>query len=260
MGEQLDLLLRSVAPSEAQMERLRRDFPGAFVEGALDPRRLLELLGIADVDSSSAGFGLSWSGREEALEALRTPSRGALVPDELASVDFERAENLVLEGDNLEVLKLLLPAYEETVKMIFIDPPYNTGHDFLYNDDFHDGVGAYLAQTDQVDSDGVRVSSRVELDGRHHSRWLTMMYPRLVLARRMLREDGVLFVTIDDNEVHHLRMLMNEVFGEENFVAQIAWQKRYTRSNNTDNFTSVIDQVLLYQRSDAFQVNLLPHK
>ena len=258
MARQLDLRLGTEAPDEALIARLRRDFPGAFLEGRLDAQRLLESLGLADPEDGRERYGMGWHGRAEAMSATRSPAAGALVPDPVASMNFEVAENVVIEGDNLEVLKLLLPAYEERVKMIFIDPPYNTAHDFLYEDDFRDTLGAYLAQTGQVDDEGRLQSSRADLRGRRHSRWLTMMWPRLALARRLLRQDGAIFITIDDHEAPRLRMLCDEIFGDENFVAQIAWQKRYTRSNNTDGFTSVIDQVLLYRRSEAFQPNLLP--
>ena len=156
------------------------------------------------------------------------------------------------------MLKLLRPAYAGQVKAILLDPPYNTAHDLIYADDYADGLAAYLQQTQQVDDAGHRRSSRVEVDGRKHSRWLSMMAPRLELARSLLREDGCIFVCVDHTESHHLRLLMNQVFGEENFVAQIAWQKRYTRANNTERFTSVVDQILLYQRSAQFKPNLLP--
>ncbi|MGM0578689.1 MAG: site-specific DNA-methyltransferase [Myxococcota bacterium] len=258
MGTQLKLALTGGAPLEETHEALRRIVPGAFVEGRLDPERLLALLGIPGHDDDPERFGFTWAGRREAAAGLRRPATGALHPVREESAGFDEAENVVVEGDNLEVLKLLQRAWGGAVKMIFIDPPYNTGNTFIYEDDFRDGVEAYLRQTGQLDAAGRRRSSRVELHGRHHSRWLGMMYPRLVLARQLLRDDGAIFVSIDDREQHHLRLLMDEVFGAENFVAHISWQKRYTRSNNTNNFTSVIDHVLLYQRSEAFQVNLLP--
>ncbi len=172
-------------------------------------------------------------------------------------MDFDTTENLFIEGDNLEVLKLLQKSYHGRVKMIYIDPPYNTGNEFIYPDNFREGIDDYLRFSGQKNGEGVKLSTNTETGGRYHSKWLDMMYPRLFLARNLLREDGVIFVSIDDHEVHNLRMLMDEVFGEENFVTQIEWQKRYTRSNNTESFTSVIDHVLLYCRSELSAPNLV---
>jgi adenine-specific DNA-methyltransferase len=256
MGDQLELTLGAQPANQEQMDKLRALFPGAFVEGQLDPERLLAQIGHATAEDDRYRFG--WAGRAGAIQALREPARGALHPMVEESEGFDDAHHVVIEGDNLEVLKLLQPAYAGQVKVITIDPPYNTGHDFVYPDNFSDSLGAYLRQTGQVDDAGKRLTSATEVDGRHHSRWLTMMYPRLVLARNLLTHDGAIFVAIDDHEAHHLRMLMNEIFGEENFVANITWQKRYTRSNNTDRFTSVVDRILLFQRSDAFAANLQP--
>ncbi|MDP6945754.1 MAG: site-specific DNA-methyltransferase, partial [Myxococcota bacterium] len=227
MGDQLELVLGPTMATEEQSEAIRALFPGAFVEGTLDPERLLAQLGHGR--SSAERYTFGWSGRRDSIETLRRPAEGALHPMIDASEGFDDAHHVVIEGDNLEVLKLLVPAYAGRIKVITIDPPYNTGHDFVYPDDFSDSLGAYLRQTGQVDEAGKRLTSAVEVDGRHHSRWLSMMYPRLVLARTLMREDGAIFVAIDDHEAHHLRMLMNEVFGEENFVANISWQKRYTR-------------------------------
>src|SRR5262249_2192952 len=148
------------------------------------------------------------------------------------SVNFDTTDNLIIEGDNLEVLKLLQKSYLATIKMIYIDPPYNTGNDFIYPDNYAESLQTYLEYTGQVDSEGRKFGTNTETEGRFHSRWLTMMYPRLYLARNLLREDGLIFITIDDTELANLRAVMNEIYGEENFVANIAWEKRYTRSNN----------------------------
>jgi adenine-specific DNA-methyltransferase len=257
--DQLSLLLDAPAALAERRDALRRLVPGAFVEGELCPDRLLRAFGLpAPPAAVPERYAFTWSGRSDAFAALRASPTGALHPLRAESVAFDAAENLVIEGDNLEVLQLLAPAYAGRVSMIFIDPPYNTGHDFIYKDDFREPLAAYLAQTGQADAAGRLVRSDAETDGRHHSRWLSMMAPRLVLARELLAPDGALFVSIDDGELPHLRLLLDEVFGREHFVAQIAWQKRYTRSNNTDGFTSVIDHVLLYRRSEAFQPRLLP--
>jgi adenine-specific DNA-methyltransferase len=163
----------------------------------------------------------------------------------------------MIEGDNLEVLKLLQKSYAGKVKLIYIDPPYNTGKDFVYPDNFQDNIRNYLELTGQVGEGGQKLTSNTESSGRFHTDWLNMMYPRLKLARNLLKEDGAIFITIDDNEVDNLRKICSEVFGEENFVAQIEWQKRYTRSNNTDDFTSVIDHLVVYRKSERFRPQLM---
>src|SRR5262249_1687883 len=149
------------------------------------------------------------------------------------SVDFDPTENVFIEGDNLEVLKLLQKPYFGKIKMIYIDPPYNTGQEFIYPDNYADTLETYLAYTGQTDADGPNFSTTTDSVGRYHSSWVSMMYPRLYLARNLLREDGVIFMSIDDHELSRLRELSDQIFGEENFKADIAWQKRYTRSNNT---------------------------
>ncbi len=259
ISDQLSLGLLSPDALAERREALRRLVPGAFVEGELCADRLLRALGLpAPAAATPERYAFTWSGRSDAFAASRAAPTGALHPQRAESVAFDAAENLVIEGDNLEVLQLLAPAYAGRVSMIFIDPPYNTGHDFIYKDDFREPLEAYLAQTGQADAAGRMVRSDAETDGRHHSRWLSMMAPRLVIARELLAPDGALFVSIDDGELPHLRLLLDEVFGREHFVAQIAWQKRYTRSNNTDGFSSVIDHIVLYRRSEAFQPRLLP--
>ena len=256
MPEDTRLPLASPDPVADLVEQLRAAAPQVFSEGKVDFERLRAALG-DQVDFGPERYGLSWAGKAEAFQNVRTPSVGTLLPMPEDSVNWDATENLIIEGDNLEVLKLLQKPYHGRVKMIYIDPPYNTGNDFIYRDNYRQSLDDYLRFSGQVDAEGAAQSTNRDSSGRYHSDWLSMMYPRLFLARNLLREDGVIFVSIDDNEVHNLRMLMNEVFGEENFVTQIEWQKRYTRSNNTDNFTSVIDHICVYQRSDAFKVKLL---
>jgi len=164
-----------------------------------------------------------WAGKQDAVRSLLAPSRGALIPEFDKSVDFDAASNVFIEGDNLEVLKLLQKAYNDKIKLVYIDPPYNTRNDFVYNDDFTDGLRAYLEYTGQVGVDGNRTSASVDRIGRRHSRWLSMMYPRLVLARNLLTPDGILAVSIDDNEVASLRSVLDEVFGPENFLNTFVW-------------------------------------
>ena len=173
-------------------------------------------------------------------------------------MDFEATSNAFIEGDNLEVLKLLQKSYFGKVKVIYIDPPYNTGQEFIYPDKYAESLETYLAYTGQIDAEGRRFSTNTDTVGRYHSNWLNMMYPRLYLARNLLRDDGAIFISIDDHELSRLRELCDQIFGEENFKADIAWQKRYTRSNNTVDFTTVVEHVLVYAKSEAFEVNLLP--
>src|SRR5207248_9884128 len=167
----------------------------------------------------------TWAGKRDALKSSQTPGRGTLVPAPEESINWDTTHNVFIEAENLEALKLLFKPYFGRVKMIYIDPPYNTGQDFVYPDNYADPLATYLQLTGQADAAGNLLTSNPEKSGRYHSSWLSIMYPRLFLARQLLREDGVIFVSIDDHEVHHMRMLMNEVFGEENFVATVLWQK-----------------------------------
>ncbi len=191
-------------------------------------------------------FSFNWAGKSNAIKSVLIPSKLTLDPKPNESIKWDESENLFIEGDNLEVLKLLQKAYFEKVKMIYIDPPYNTGHDFVYNDNFSAPLDNYLKQTGQKTETGESVTTNKETNGRYHSAWLSMMYPRLKLAWNLLREDGVIFVSIDDNEVHHLRMLMDEVFGEENFVAQLIWEKKYTTSNNIKGISYTHEYIVAY--------------
>jgi adenine-specific DNA-methyltransferase len=198
------------------IEQLQSLFPEAFTEGKVDFEVLKQLLGGA-VDDREEKYGLNWHGKRRARQIALTPSTGTLRPCPEESVDWDTTQNLMIEGDNLEVLKLLQKSYAGKVKLIYIDPPYNTGKDFVYPDDFRDNIKNYLELTGQVEG-GKKISSNTEASGRFHTDWLNMMYPRLKIARNLLREDGVMFASVDDNENENLRHLLNEVFGEENFV------------------------------------------
>ncbi|GIK78439.1 MAG: adenine methyltransferase [Actinomycetes bacterium] len=239
---------------------LEERFPGVVADGVLDAARLGELTGteVAGLKEGAERYGLMWAGKNEAVRSLLTPSRAALVPDLERSVDFDTAENVFIEGDNLEVLKLLQKAYNDQVKLIYIDPPYNTGNDFVYNDDFSDGLRGYLDFTGQVDEEGAMRSANAETGGRKHSRWLSMMYPRLVLARNLLTQDGAIFVSIDFNEVASLRLLMDEVFGETNFQREIIWRIGWLSGYKTqaNNFIRNHDTMLFYSR-DPDQVGFI---
>jgi adenine-specific DNA-methyltransferase len=213
-----------------QVAKLRKLFPDVIIEGKIDFDKLRATLGAA-AESGPRRFSFTWAGKDDALMLLQTPSRATLLPCVEESVNFDTTGNAFIEGDNLEVLKLLFKPYFGRVKLIYIDPPYNTGQDFVYPDNYADPLATYLQITGQADAQGNLLTSNPETSGRYHSAWLSMMYPRLFLARQLLREDGIMCISIDDHEVHHLRILMNEIFGEENFVATCIWQKRYSREN-----------------------------
>ena len=196
--------------------RLKTLFPEAFAEGEIDFEVLKQLLG-GEVEEREEKYGLNWHGKRQARQLALTPSTGTLRSCPEESVDWDTTQNLMIEGDNLEVLKLLQKSYAGKVKLIYIDPPYNTGKDFIYPDDYRDNIQNYLELTDQIDGENRKLSSNTEASGRFHTDWLNMMYPRLKLARNLLRNDGAIFVSIADHEVHNLRFTMDEIFGAENF-------------------------------------------
>ena len=244
--------------TEEQLARLEELFPEAFTESKIDFDKLRATLGDL-VDDGPERYTFTWAGKRDAIRLLQTPTRATLIPCREESVNFDDTQHIFIEGDNLEVLKLLYKPYFGRVKMIYIDPPYNTGKDFIYPDNYADPLAVYLQLTGQQDAEGNLLTSNPETSGRYHSSWLSMMYPRLFLARQLLREDGVIFVSIDDHEVHNLRLLMNEVFGAENFVANVVWQKKYTRSNDAKWFSDNHDHILVYARSkEQLKFNLLP--
>jgi adenine-specific DNA-methyltransferase len=220
------------------LARLKALFPELLTERQVDGRTmpavnvdvLKSLVGDATVTDADEKYGLNWHGKRAARQLALTPSSGTLRPCRDESVDWDTAQNLMIEGDNLEVLKLLQKSYAGKVKLIYIDPPYNTGKDFVYPDNFQDSIKNYLELTGQVEG-GRKIASNTEASGRFHTDWLNMIYPRLRLARELLSQDGSIFVSIDDREAPHLRKLADEVFGEENFVACCVWQKRYSREN-----------------------------
>ena len=216
-----------------RVQQLQALFPDVMTEGGVDFDKLRTALGDS-VNGEPERYSFTWAGKRDAIRLLQIPSRATLLPAPDESVNWDETKHLSIEGDNLEVLKLLYKAYFGRVKMIYIDPPYNTGNDFVYPDKFTDPLDTYLRITGQRDENGNGLTSNPETSGRYHSAWLSMMYPRLFAARRLLRDDGVIFVSIDDHEVYHLRMLMNEIFGEENFVTQLAWQSRRSIQNDTD--------------------------
>lgn len=240
-----------------RLETLRQLFPDWFTqEGHLDVNEVKKAVNPESVEETER-YEFRWFGKSKAKRNAFTPTRATLHYDEARSVNADKTENIIIEGENLEVLKILTASYRNRVKCIYIDPPYNTGEDFLYNDDFSENKQAYWERTEQSE-DGVVLDTNSDASGRFHSNWLDNMYSRLLVARTLLKPEGVIFISMDDHEIHHLRKLCDEIFGEENFKVDISWQKRYTRSNNTIDFTTVVEHILVYAKSDEFQVSLLP--
>src|SRR5574337_39560 len=246
----IHVALASAEILEARVAALRELVPEAAGEQGIDWDRLRAGFGEA-VDERPDRYRFEWAGKRDAIATLQRSSSATLVPVPNESMNFDATRHVFIEGENLEVLKLLYKPYAGRVKMIYIDPPYNTGNDFVYRDDYARPLAAYLEQTGQVEARPADVrgeAERANRAGRIHSDWLSMMYPRLFLARQMLREDGVIFVSIDDNEVHHLRMVINEIFGEENFIASVVWQKR-TSPDTRAILGAAHDYIIVYARS-----------
>jgi adenine-specific DNA-methyltransferase len=238
------------------IDQLKALFPEAFTEGKVNFDVLKQLLGGA-VDEREEKYGLNWHGKKAARQIALTLSTGTLRPCPEESVDWDTTQNLMIEGDNLEVLKLLQKPYSGKVKMIYIDPPYNTGKDFVYPDDFQDNIKNYLELTGQVEG-GNKITSNTEASGRFHTDWLNMMYPRLKIARNLLRDDGVIFISIDDGEVANIRMILDDIFGPENFVADVIWEKKFSPQNDDKYLTAAHDFVVLYAKNkDLWRPNLL---
>ena len=240
------------------IEHLKALFPEVFTEGKIDFEVLKQLLD-GEVDEREEKYGLNWHGKRQARQLALTPSTGTLRPCPEESVDWDTTQNLMIEGDNLEVLKLLQKSYAGKVKLIYIDPPYNTGKDFIYPDDYRDNIQNYLKLTGQTDDDNRKLSSNTEASGRFHTDWLNMMYPRLKLARNLLRDDGAIFISIADHEVHNLRCVTDEVFGGENFVTTVIWQKIFSPKNSARHFSEDHDYIVIYARhADVWDRQLLP--
>lgn len=265
--------VRPRAGSDLNVERLGALFPSAVTEApdregrvrkAVDWERLKQLLSDSAVEGEEERYQLTWPGKKAAIAEANSPSRLTLRPVPEDSVDGDHTRNVYIEGDNLDALKLLQESYLEKVKCIYIDPPYNTGNDFIYKDNFRDRTEAYLRKSGQT---GGGPASDPAADGRLHSDWLSMMYSRLLVARNLLREDGVIFISIDDHEADNLRKLCDEVFGGSNFIAQIVWQKVHTRKNSARYFSQSHEYILCYakkRKADAkdtgWERNLLPRE
>ncbi len=254
--------------TQENIARLRELLPGCVTEAkgengsvklAVDFDQLRQELSGSLVEGSQERYQLNWPGKREALLTANAPIAKTLRPSRAESVDFDATKNLFIEGDNLDALKLLQETYLGKVKLIYIDPPYNTGRDFIYDDDYSDDVESYLRESNQTDAAGGRLVANTEANGRFHSDWLSMLYARLRLARNLLKEDGVIFISIDDHEVDNLRKLCSEVFGEDNFVAQIIWQKVFAPKNSARWFSEDHDYILVYaKQGDAWAPRMLP--
>ncbi|GAA0194187.1 hypothetical protein GCM10009122_57470 [Fulvivirga kasyanovii] len=255
---------------EEKIKQLKQIAPECFGDGKINFETLKQNLGewTQDEDGETEHFGLFWPGKKDARRMAAIPPEGTLVPvygeglkaDGTPDSDGENdSKNIFIEGENLEVLKILQKSYAGKIKMIYIDPPYNTGNDFIYDDDFTEPLQEYLRRTGQVDEEGKALTTNKRADGRFHSKWLSMMYPRLRLARNLLHDDGVLFVSIDENEIHNLKTLLIEVFGDENFITSIIWQKVYAPKNTARHFSEDHDYiVVIAKNAESWMPGLLP--
>lgn len=244
--------------SQANIEKIQSLFPYCVTEVqgeqgniklAVDFDLLKQELSDSIVEGPQERYHLNWPGKRDALLTANAPIAKTLRPCREKSVKFSTSKNLFIEGDNLDALKLLQESYLNRVKTIFIDPPYNTGNDFIYHDDFADSADSYITRSNQLDSYGNRLQTNTESNGRFHSDWLSMLYPRLKLSRNMLREDGAIFIAIDNNEAANLQLVLDEVFGATNFVTQIIWQKRVSPANDAKWFSSDHDQIFVYAKN-----------
>lgn len=241
--------LTSLNIAENQLQKLKEIFPEAFTEGnKVDWDKLRLTLG-ENIDTGKERFGMNWPGKADCFKTIQQPSIATLVPDREESINFDTTENLFIEGDNLEVLKLLQKSYLGKVKMIYIDPPYNTGNDFIYPDNYSENLNTYLEYSGQIDGEGRKFSTNTETDGRFHSKWMNMMYPRLFLAKNLLKEDGVIFASIDDSEIDNLKKLCAEIYGEENFIGQLVWKKKYIGGKHAKHFVDLHEYVIVFSKN-----------
>ena len=246
---------------QENIKKLKEIFPEIFIEGRIDFDLLRQIChggGVQDLENSKERYSLTWNGKSEARQIAQEVSTGTLRPAKEESKNWNNTENIYIEGDNLEVLKLLQKSYHGKIKMIYIDPPYNTGKDFVYKDNFKDNIENYKEITGQINKEGIKLTTNTETNGRYHSDWLNMMYPRLKLARNLLTDDGVIFISIDDNEQANLKKLCDEIFGEENFVTQIVWERKRGRDNSARWFSKSHEYIFLCaKKKDIFNINLL---
>lgn len=221
----------SLDVKKRNIEKLKELFPETLTDGKIDFEKLRLILG-DEIETSPERYSFNWYGKKKSLQLSQQPTVATLKPNKIKSKNWDETQNIYIEGDNLEVLKILQKSYMNKVKMIYIDPPYNTGNDFVYKDSFSDSLSNYLELTDQIDSSGNKVSTNIDTTGRFHTSWLNMIYPRLKLSRNLLTQDGVIFLSIDETESANLRKIMDELFGENNFIGNIIWQSRTSISND----------------------------
>lgn len=259
---------KSVDGTKINLEALYQIAPSCFTEEkdeatgeikrVVNFETLRQLLGGDAVDEDEEMYQFTWPGKRAARYEAAEPIDDTLRPVPADSVDWDTTENLYIEGDNLRVLKLLQRGYMGKVKMIYIDPPYNTGNDFVYHDDFAHSAEEEDLAAGNIDEEGYRYRRNLDSNGRFHSDWCSMMYSRLLVAHSLLKEDGVIFISIDDNEVHNLRKICDEVFGEKNFVAEVSWHRNYASANDAKTFSNVLDYIIIYRKEEEFKRNLLP--
>ncbi|MEC0140926.1 site-specific DNA-methyltransferase [Paenibacillus macerans] len=261
------LKMKSVDLTQANIDKIAELFPNVITEArdehgkikrAVDFDLLKQELSDVLVEGEKERYQLTWPGKKQAILNANTPIEKTLRPVKEDSFDWDNTHNLYIEGDNLEVLKLLQESYLNKIKCIYIDPPYNTGKDFVYKDDFSMSGNEYQGESGQVDEAGNRLFQNTETNGRFHSDWLTMMYSRIKVAKNLLKDDGVIFISIDDNEVFNLRKICDEIFGSTNFIANVIWHKKYATANDAKYFAEMHDHILVYRKSDSFMRNLLP--
>lgn len=262
------LKMHSMNKIDGNVSKIAALFPNCVTEAKdengeivhkIDFDMLRQELSSTLVEGREERYQFTWPDKRQAILTANAPINKTLRPCREESVDFDSTENLYIEGDNLEVLKLLQETYLGKIKMIYIDPPYNTGNDFVYEDDFAQDAAGYIANSGQTDEEGNRLVANTESNGRFHTDWLNMMYPRLKLARDLLTDDGVIFISIDDNEVENLKKICDEVFGEQNILAHLIWEKKYTVANDAQYFSANHDFILCYAKSiDLFKIGKLP--
>ena len=254
------LKMHSANLTQDNIARIRDLFPNCITEAkgedgsvklAVDFDQLRQELAESIVEGSQERYHLNWPGKREALLAANAPIAKTLRPCRADSVDFETTKNLFIEGDNLDALKLLQETYLGKVKMIYIDPPYNTGNDFIYEDNFAEATDEYLRRSNQKDEEGGRLTANVTSNGRFHSVWLTMIYSRLRLARNLLTDDGLIFISIDEGEASNLKLVCDEIFGPDNFVEQIAWKNKYGSGALTKGFANVHEYIFVYSKNQV---------
>ena len=251
MAETIDKVQNTTTtPHDERLKQLKQLYPECLTEGKVDLEKLKKTLSTEDIqENGDERYRFTWAGKRDAIRLLNIPTEATLKPDHEDSLNFDTSQNLFIEGDNLEVLKLLYKPYFSRIKAIYIDPPYNTGGDFIYPDNYRNPLDTYLQLTGQVDSEGNLQTTNPETSGRYHSAWLSMMYPRLFLARQLLTDDGIIFVSIDDREVYNLRLMLNEIFGEENCLQQVVWQRHGGGGNDSKYFATDHEYILSYAKN-----------